>query len=285
MKHASGWMACSLVVAMIALTVPAHAQTRAECEKQHENRSGQAGKDVIWIPTQDALVNAMLKAAKVTSKDLVMDLGSGDGKIPIAAAKQFGATAVGIEYNPQLVKLAQCFVKAEGLTDKVEIRQADIFETDISKATVVTLYLLSDLNLKLRPTILKLKPGTRIVSNSFQMGDWIPDQTIDPNGSYSRGYLWYVPAQVEGRWTFAEQGGADKFQAQLGQKYQEVEATPVDGSERSIADVKLSGVDIQFNVVDAKKRNSAFKGTVEDDRIVVSGQRNGKPVTYIGTRS
>ena len=141
------------------------------------------------------------------SNDLVYDLGAGDGKIAIAAAKQFGAKAVGVEYNPDMAKLAQCFAEAEGVADKVRIVQGDIFETDFSSATVVTLYLLPELNLRLRPTILKMKPGTRVVSHSFLMDDWRPDESsMTEDGA---AYLWIVPGGGRGQWTFKQQGGND----------------------------------------------------------------------------
>ena len=148
--------------------------------------------------------------AQVTKADLVYDLGAGDGKIAIAAAKEFGATAVGVEYDPDMAKLAQCFVQAEGLGEKrASIVQGDIFETDFSSATVVTLYLLPELNLRLRPTILKMKPGTRVVSHSFLMDDWEPDErSVTEDGA---AYLWIVPAKVAGTWDFKQQGGKGAF--------------------------------------------------------------------------
>lgn len=128
---------------------------------------GQEGKDVIWVPTNDALVRVMLQTAKVTPNDLVYDLGAGDGKIAIAAARDYGATAVGIEYNPDMAALAQRNAERAGVADKVKVIHGDIFEEDFSNATVVTLYLLPHLNMKLRPTLLDMKPGTRIVSNKL----------------------------------------------------------------------------------------------------------------------
>jgi hypothetical protein len=240
---------------------------------------------VIWVPTQEELVTAMLQAAQVTPKDYVIDLGSGDGRIPIAAAKNFGARAVGIEYNPQMVQLAQCYVRAEGLTDKVQIKEADIFETDFSAATVLTLYLLPNLNLRLQPTILKMKPGTRVVSNSFELGDWTPDQTIEPKNGYTRAYLWIVPAQVEGAWTFREQGGEHEFQMQLEQSYQQLDASIPSGSQQSVRDAKLRGAEIQFMLLDANGNTLPFKGTVNRDAMQVSTKRKGKTVTYLGQRA
>ena len=141
------------------------------------------------MPTPDALVTRMLTAAKVTKDDLVYDLGSGDGKIPIAAAKQFGAKAVGIEYNPDMAELARRNAKRQGVDNMVNIITGDIFKEDFTKATVVTMYLLPDLNLKLRPTILKMKPGTRVTSHQFHMGDWEPDEKYSIE--FRDAYLWY----------------------------------------------------------------------------------------------
>ena len=136
---------------------------------------GQAGKDVVWVPTPQALVDKMLDMAKVTPQDYVIDLGSGDGRTVITAAKR-GATAKGIEYNPEMVALSQRNAATEGVTAKATFEKADLFESDFSKATVITMFLLPDINLRLRPKILDLKPGTRIVSNTFTMDDWQPDE-------------------------------------------------------------------------------------------------------------
>jgi hypothetical protein len=259
--------------------------TREACEREYAPRSGQAGKDVIWVPTQEDLVMAMLKAAKVTANDYVVDLGSGDGRIPIAAAKHFGARATGIEYNPEMVKLAQCFVRAEGVQDKVTIKQADIFETDFRDATVVTMYLLSDLNMKLRPTILKMKPGTRVVSNSFKMGDWSPDENVDPDNGYTRGYLWIVPADVDGKWTFRQEGGQQAFDVTFEQEFQEIKSATSAAGAPSIKDGLLRGTDIQLTLIDAKNQPQTFKGKVDDDQMRISGRVDGKAVTYVGRRS
>src|SRR5512137_2627016 len=208
------------VVSLLALSATADGQTRAECERDYKPQVGQAGKDVIWVPTPDELVNRMLTMAKVTPKDHVFDLGAGDGKIAIAAGKKFGATAVGIEYNPDMAKLAQCFVQAEGVADRVKIIQGDIFKEDFSKATVVTMYLLPELNMRLRPTILAMKPGTRVTSHQFTMGDWDPDETAEME--YRTAYLWIVPARVEGSWMLKEQGGNGQYTVNLKQTFQKI---------------------------------------------------------------
>jgi hypothetical protein len=260
------------------------AESRPECERTFAPRSGQAGKDVIWVPTQDDLVMAMLKAAKVTANDYVVDLGSGDGRIPIAAAKHFGAKALGLEFNPEMVKLAQCYVRAEKLTDKVEIKEADIFETDFSDATVVTMYLLSDLNTKLRPTILKMKPGTRVVSNSFKMGEWSPDEFIEPANTYTRAYLWIVPAQVDGVWMLKEQGGSNELRMNIKQSFQEIDVALQGEGQPSVQDASLRGSDISFTLMSANQQPLKLVGKVESDTMRVSGRQGTKAITYVGQR-
>jgi hypothetical protein len=170
--------------------------------KPFEPTVGQAGKDVVWVPTPQPLVEKMLDLAKLTPQDFLMDLGSGDGRTVITAAKR-GARAQGVEYNPDMVELSQRNAKTQGVTDKATFVKADLFETDFSKAQVVTMFLLPSINMRLRPTILKMKPGTRVVSNTFTMEDWMPDQTETISGdcvSWCTALLWIVPAQVQGTW-------------------------------------------------------------------------------------
>jgi ribosomal protein L11 methylase PrmA len=150
--------------------------------------------DVIFVPTPQEVVDAMLKVAKVTKNDVIYDLGSGDGRIPVTAAKVYGARAIGIDIDPQRIKEANANAQAAGVTDKVKFLNQDLFTTDISEATVVTLYLLPSLNLKLMPKLMKeLKPGTRIVSHAFDMGDWKPEQTLNVEGRTV--YYWTIPAR------------------------------------------------------------------------------------------
>lgn len=271
---------------LFALLCPALALsatlTREQCYRQFSPRAGQAGKDVIWVPTLDELVQAMLKAANVGPNDYVVDLGSGDGKIPIAAAKHFGARALGVEYNPQMVQLARCYVRVEGLSEKVHIQQGDIFETDFSQATVLTLYLLSDLNLKLRPRILEMKPGTRVVSNTFKMGDWSPDRFIESEIGNTRAYLWIVPARVDGLWEFREEISGDTFRVQFSQHYQELKSAPSPGeSTLAIREAELRGPNIEFTL--ANEAALRLSGVVEGDEMRLSAggaERKG----YVGRR-
>jgi len=277
----------TLIALTALLLAPALASsatmTREQCFRQFSPKSGQAGKDVIWVPTLDELVHAMLKAANVGPNDYVIDLGSGDGKIPIAAARDFGARALGVEYNPQMVQLARCYVRVEGLTDKVQIAQGDIFQTDFSQATVLTLYLLSDLNLKLRPTILNLAPGTRVVSNTFKMGDWSPDQFIESEIGNTRAYLWIVPAQVEGLWEVREDLSGKTFRIQLSQHYQELKSATAPGEDtRQIRDAKLHGANIEFTVNDGAPL--LLTGVVEGDEMRLSALVSGERKQYSARR-
>ncbi len=234
---------------------------------------GQAGKDVIWVPTPDALVERMLDMAKVTDRDYVVDLGSGDGRTVIAAAKR-GAQAVGIEYNGDMVEIARRNAQAAGMAAKATFQQGDIFATDFSKATVVTMYLLSSLNLKLRPTLLKMKPGTRLVSHAFTMAEWDPDETATIEGSSA--YLWIVPANVQGRWEAKGPNGA--FALTLEQTFQKVRARGnVQGRSVEIGNAVLSGPELSFTMSDEAGRALKFHGTVVGNTI--EGTVNGSGAT------
>ena len=171
-------------------------------KQDYQPQVGQEGKDVVWVPTPQALVDKMLDMAHVTAKDYVIDLGSGDGRTVITAAKR-GGRALGIEYNPDMVELSKRNAAKEGMSDKASFAKADLFESDFSQATVITMFLLPDINLKLRPRILNLKPGTRIVSNTFDMGEWSADETANVHEgctNWCTAYLWIVPAKVDGTW-------------------------------------------------------------------------------------
>jgi precorrin-6B methylase 2 len=190
-------------VAMLAvLAGTAFAQTTGQ--KPFEPQVGQAGKDVVWVPTPQAVVDQMLDMAKVTRTDFVMDLGSGDGRTVITAAKR-GARAMGIEYNPDMVDLSVRNAKEAGVAERATFVKADLFETDLSKADVITMFLLPSINTKLRPKILDLRPGTRIVSNTFTMEDWQADETATVtdgcSSSWCTALLWIVPAKVAGTWS------------------------------------------------------------------------------------
>jgi len=214
-------------------------------DKPFEPQVGQAGKDVIWVPTPQALVDKMLEMAKVTAADTVYDLGSGDGRTVITAAKR-GATAQGIEYNPNMVELSTRNAAKEGVSEKAKFMKADLFETDLSPATVITMFLLPDINLRLRPKILDMKPGTRIVSNTFDMGDWTPDEVataVDGCTSYCRANFWIVPAKVAGTWKLPQ------GELKLEQKYQMITGTLRNGNVTTpITNGKMTGEQISFTV-------------------------------------
>ena len=192
-------------LALLLAMSGALAFAQAQKAPVYEPQSGQEGKDVVWVPTPQILVDKMLDMARVTPNDFVMDLGSGDGRTVITAAKR-GARALGIEYNPDMVALSQKNAEKEGVSGRAAFRNADLFETDFSKATVITMFLLPEINLKLRPKILGLKPGTRVVSNTFTMEKWQADETAtldDGTGcsSWCTALLWIVPADVAGAYS------------------------------------------------------------------------------------
>jgi len=180
----------------------------ATYQQEYEPLYNQWGKDVAWWPTSQALVDKMLEMAKVTVEDFVIDLGSGDGRTVITAAKR-GARALGIEYNPNLVALSKRNAAKENVGERAQFVEGDLFESDFSQATVITMFLSETLNLRLRQKILNLKPGTRVLSTSFAMGGWKPDETVSVQenkgcSSYCTALLWIVPAKVEGTWKLLE---------------------------------------------------------------------------------
>ena len=214
---------------------------QAQPAKSYEPQVGQEGKDVVWVPTPQALVDKMLDMAKVTPKDYVIDLGSGDGRTVITAAKR-GAKAHGIEYNPDMVELAKRNAAKEGVSDKATFVKADLFETDFSQAQVITMFLLSSINMKLRPKILDLKPGTRIVSNTFDMGEWKPEETAKADGcsTYCTAYLWIVPAKIDGTWKLPD------GELTLKQTFQMISGTLKSGTFIAPVNGKLNGEQITF---------------------------------------
>jgi len=239
---------------------------------------GQQGKDVVWVPTPQELVDKMLNIAKVTPDDYVIDLGSGDGRTVITAAK-IGAKATGIEYNPDMVALSKENAIKEGVGEKAEFIQADLYETDLSKATVITMFLLPEINLKLRPRLLDLKPGTRIVSNTFTMGEWEADQevTTEENwNSWNTAYLWIIPAKVGGKWKLGN-GELD-----FTQEYQFVRGTlNSEGKSISVTDGRLDGNSITFTI-----GNEKYSGTVGDKLMkgTVTNASSGTKSDWISTR-
>jgi precorrin-6B methylase 2 len=226
---------------MLAL-VPAAALAQAQATKPFEPTVGQAGKDVIWVPTPQELVDKMMELARVTPSDVVVDLGSGDGRTVITAAK-LGARARGIEFDPNMVELSQRNAAAAGVAQRAQFAKADIFESDFSDATVVTMFLLPSLNMRLRPKLLDMRPGTRIVSNSFTMEDWQPDrtETVQNCSQWCTAHLWIVPAKVAGTWRLP-QGDLE-----LAQQFQNVTGTLRNGgAAQPIVNGKLQGEMLTF---------------------------------------
>jgi SAM-dependent methyltransferase len=258
----------------------------APVANEYKPTIAQEGKDVIWIPTPTGLAERMLKSANVTKNDLVYDLGAGDGKIAILAAKQFNATAIGIEFNPDMAEYARKNVRLAGVSNKVSIITGDIFKEDFSKATVVTLYLLPALNIRLRPTILAMKPGTRVVSNTFTMGNWTADQTVQSDSGHM-GYLWIVPARVEGSWTISGLPGlsnSHSLRLSILQQYQEITATlEVPGRTNSISiKGRLNGDQISFEYQDQAGVLRSFVGSVENN--MIKGSVKGDPSITISAK-
>lgn len=241
----------------LAATAPVSAQTET-----YQPEVGQPGKDVVWVPTAQALVDKMLEMAKATPQDFVVDLGSGDGRTVITAARR-GIRAHGIEYNPDLVELSKLRAAEAGVSNLATFERADIFQSDFSKATVVTLFLLQSLNERLRPTLLNMKPGTRVVSNTFTMGDWRADETASVGGanctSWCTALLWIVPAKVEGVWQLGNQ------ELRLTQSYQMLSGTL---GQTAIADARLNGADIVFTAGGVR-----YAGTI--DGKTMKGTRSG----------
>jgi precorrin-6B methylase 2 len=241
---------------LAALSAAFFAPALAQAQKgasTYEPSSGQPGKDVVWVPTPQVVVDKMLEMARVGPRDFVMDLGSGDGRTVITAAKR-GARALGVEYNPDMVELSKHNAEKEGVAGKTTFIKADLFKTDFSKASVITMFLLPEINLKLRPKILALKPGTRIVSNTFTMGDWEADETatLSPDTGCSTSWctalLWIVPARVAGTHTLPQ------GELILKQQYQALSGTLHTEGKTFVLEGKVRGEEISFTAGGRKYR-------------------------------
>jgi SAM-dependent methyltransferase len=265
MTVGSGRIARRPLVCALALALVHTAATAPGQAPEYQPQIGQPGKDVVWVPTPEALVERMLSMAQVGPADVVFDLGSGDGRTVIAAAKR-GARAVGVEYDPDLVALSRRNAERERVpADRARFVHGDIFETDFSSATVVTLYLLPDLNLRLRPTLLGMRPGTRVVSHMFKMQDWPPDETSYLGNTPA--YLWIVPARVGGTWQLALQGGAE-LEMDLEQTFQEIGGTldfpPI---RAGLREARLRGDAVRFVFVDGNGVLHELAGKATGDRM------------------
>ena len=244
-------------------------------DDQYQLRMATHGKDVMWVPTKVEMANQMLALAKVGQGDIVYDLGSGDGVIPIQAAKMYGVQSVGIEYNADLVALSQRNAVREGVKNLVKFKQGDIFKEDFSSATVVTLFLGDSLNAKLMPTLLKMKPGTRVVSNTFRMDSWIPDQEVRVN-SNEVALLWIVPPSIDGNWIFSGLPSMETANIKFLQKKQFIDGTisQIDKRPINFEDGRIRGDEIEFDFV-LNSKKYAFRGTVKNSEI--SGLLNNDP--------
>ena len=274
------------LVAAVALLVAGGGAQSQPAQKDFAPKVGLVGKDVIWVPTPQALVDKMLDMAQVTASDTVIDLGSGDGRMVITAAKR-AARASGIEYNQELVELSKRNAEQAGVAGKTSFVKADLFESDLSHATVITMFLLPDLNRRLRPKLLALKPGTRIVSSLFDMGDWQADDTakvlslksfiapllhrirdylhpaltenlLDYCEFFCTAYLWVVPARVAGVWQLPQ------GELSLNQTFQMLTGTlQVGGRDTPLANGRLRGDQISFSAGGADYSGRVSGGRIE----------------------
>jgi SAM-dependent methyltransferase len=265
------------IASSVAFFIAAAAALAQPAQKGYEPHVGQEGKDVVWVPTSQALVDRMLDTAKVTPQDFVMDLGSGDGRTVITAAKR-GARAVGIEYNPDMVELSRRNAAQAGVTERATFQRADLFETDLSRATVITMFLLPDINIRLRPKILALKPGTRIVSNSFTMGEWKDDETVTVEDNvacsyYCTAHFWIVPAKVDGPWQLGQ------GELVLRQDFQMFTGTLRNGEKSvQVTNGRLRGDQISF-----KAGESEYTGRVAGNRMEGTARTGGNTANWSAT--
>ncbi len=256
------WFAAGIVIVALVNTPVVFAQSKPAAKGEFQPYSGQPGKDVVWVPTPESVVNRMLDLAKVTPQDFLVDLGSGDGRTVIAAAKR-GVRAMGVEYNPDMVTISNREAARAGVTDKVKFVNGDIFATDFSQATVLTMYLLPSLNVRLRPTVLDMKPGTRVVSHAFNMAEWEPDETADIEGRQA--FLWLVPAKVSGNWTVQHAGQARELTLQ--QTFQMLSGSLKAGPESAaLSDARMRGEEIRFTILE-KGVKREFTGRVQGNGI------------------
>ena len=228
---------------------------------------GQASKDSVWVPTPERLIRRMLQMADTTKDDVVIDLGAGDGRMPIYAAKHFGARGIAIELEENLVRIAREAARREGVADRVQVIRQDLFEADLSSATVFALYISPGVMERLKPRFLALQPGTRIVSHQIALGDWEPDEKIEVEGR--KGYLWVVPAPAEGMWRVSV--ADEDFDLNLQRRYQKLEGHGERAGKRSpLLGARLRGTEIRFNAFDRDGTSRTFVGRVEGDRMAGS---------------
>jgi len=241
-------MKIKLLALFLCMFLGACATQSTNADSDYKPMRGQMGKDVMWLQTAQNLVNQMLAMAQIKSDDVVYDLGAGDGIIPITASKVYGVQSVGIEYHQKLADFAKKNAIQAGVGDKVNIIKGDIFVEDFSKATVVTMYLLPELNLQLRTTLLQMKPGTRVVSHEFDMGEWQHDQFY--TDGKEKAFLWIVPANVKGVWHLKDSDAKLDARIQIDQQFQSIGGTiTYAGQQKPLLGAQIKGAQIRFRFV------------------------------------
>ena len=248
---------CALSIA--PLTSPAQGTVASAPEL------GQASKDSVWVPTPERMIRRLLQMADTTRDDVVIDLGAGDGRFPIYAAKHFGARGIAVELEENLVRVAREAAARQGVEHRVRVIRQDLFEADLSGATVVALYISPGAMQRLQPRLLQLRPGTRIVSHQFDLGDWEPDEKIEVEGR--RGYLWVVPAAVEGTWHVRIPG--QDLRLRLQRRHQVLTASAErDGHSVQVLGARVRGNEIAFSAFDRDGEARNYTGRVVDDGMV-----------------
>lgn len=269
---------CHAIVRLVALVigVTVAAPAAGQATRQYEPQFAQPGKDVVWVPTPEPMVELMLDMARVTADDIVVDLGSGDGRMVIAAAKR-GARARGVEYNPEMVQLATQRAREAGVHGRATFVQGDMFEADVSDATVMAVFLLTENMRRLQPTFLALRPGTRIVSNTFAIPEWPPDQrqTRTDCTAWCTALLWIVPAQIGGEWQTADGPRLQidqHFQKFTGLLHGPVGSSPIQGGT-------ITGPDVAFTIGDA-----SYTLRLDGNRLVGTRTESGRSSPWHATR-
>ena len=261
------------LASLLLLVLLSGTQAAAQPASTDAPQLGQVSRDSVWVPTPERLIRRMLQMADTTSRDLVIDLGAGDGRIPIYAARHFGAQAIGVELEANLVRLARQSAAAQGVSHLATFIQQDLFEADLSRATVVALYISPGVMTRLKPRLLRLRPGTRVVSHYFTLEDWAPDETIQLEGRTA--HLWVVPAAVAGTWNVEMLG--DAFHLRIAQQYQSLSTSGERaGKPVPVIGAALRGTEIGFSAFDRDGSSRQFRGTVEGGRMV--GESHGEGI-------
>lgn len=235
---------------------------------------GQVSRDSVWVPTPERVIRRMLQMADTTSRDVVVDLGAGDGRIPVYAAKHFGARAVGVELEANLVRVARSAAAAQGVSHLASFVQQDLFEYDLSAATVVALYISPGVMTRLKPRLAALRPGTRVVSHHFMLDDWEPDESIRVEGRSA--HLWVVPAATRGAWVVEIPG--EGFTLRIDQRYQKLTTSGTrEGREIPVIGAQLRGAEIRFTSFDRDGSSRHFEGVIEGARMSGESQGEGIP--------